>query len=117
MNASHKILWAIGILLVVGLFLAVAFAAYLKGRRDVHVEDMKIYYSCLNSRFADKESPLYAFWKGRYYYVSRSVPDARLQSYYTDFGPIEKTLIGSVPTGKDGNGSDEDYHCFVQRKP
>ena len=115
MNAWTKIGTLI-MIVIVCVFVSgcVGLLAYKLGRRDQIKISLKVYYAALKYGELDHDSGLHEYIKARYYNTVRYVSDSDLYPYCTDFGAVDTSVLGSVPTGK-GSVPADDYESFIRR--
>jgi hypothetical protein len=94
------------------LVVVLIIAAYLKGRNDVLISEMKTYQSNLiqldhwQTNFPPE---LKEFMKGRFYYIANSVPKSWVPN--VDYGPVD-TNISHLSVGKGPTTPQEEYRKY-----
>src|SRR6266567_821545 len=92
------------------LILLTAIGAYWRGKRDVWIEEFKIYTGNLTgvTSFETNMPPeLKEFMKGRYYYLANKLSDSSLGSPY-DYGPVSNNVV-RLAVGKGPTSAQEEY--------
>jgi hypothetical protein len=93
-----------------------SLAGYRKGRRDVWIEQFKVYSGILIdvTNFRTNASPeLIEFLKARYYYVANKLPENWIGTPY-DYGDINTNLL-QFSIGKGPTTATEEYRHFKDR--
>ena len=98
------------------LLVLTAIGGYWRGRRDVRIEDFKVYRGDLIAvtSFETNVPPeLTDFLKGRYYYVANRLSKSRLGNPY-DYGEIG-TNRARLAIGKGPTSAQAEYRRFKER--
>ena len=94
------------------LAIAMIVVAYIKGRNDVLISEMKTYQSNLTQleNWQTNHPPeLKEFMKGRYYYLANLVPKGWVPN--VDYGPVS-TNISHLSVGKGPTTPQEEYQKY-----
>jgi hypothetical protein len=105
---------------IIAVFLLVVVAtatfAYLRGRRDVWLEDYKIYSGnlmVLTSFKTNAPPEIKEFLKGRYYYVANKL-SANWLGEVRDYGPVSTNYL-NLGIGKGPTSAQEEYRNLKAR--
>ncbi len=108
------------ILITIMIFICIIFSLisfYIGAKyayNSVRTMDFKDYYIDLKHSSLDKNSMLYQYLKGKYYYLSRSVSDNTLKNHLKDLGKIDTEILRGVPYGHEAI-PEADYDDFKKR--
>jgi hypothetical protein len=98
------------------LLVILSAAAYMKGRRDVLLNEFKTYELntvLLGASLSNAQNKvLYEFMKSRYYYIGNRVPSDWLPLREGDKGPVDTNLVKNLMIGKGPTTADIEYGNF-----